>query len=305
MSMLRASYPEVSVGDLCGLFGKSRHAYYDHNWRKARQVDDEELVLDLLLRLRDEIEVLGTPAIYKILQPSLESHGIRMGRDRLHELRRRHNLLHRKARRSYRTTDSNHRYRKWPNLVKDLAIERIEQVFYSDITYLRVGNGFEFLSLISDGYSRKLMGHCLYPTLEAEGPLRALRMSLDQRQNPTLDLYHHSDRGVQYCCDAYIGELLTNHIHPSMTENSDPRENAVAERLNGILKTNFGLGKPFGSSDEAHEAVERAVYNYNELRPHSSVSMLTPSAAHQSDEPLQRMWKSRYKEENAARSEFS
>ena len=252
---------------------------------------DEQIVVELLYQLGEELPVANTPAVYKILKPILRDHGIKIGRDAVHEIRARHGLLHRKRRKTVRTTNSYHRFRKYTNQIKGLEIVRSEQVFVSDITYLRVGDGFNFLSLVSDAYSRKIMGYCLHPTLEAEGCIRALQMSMGHRSFPSVDLIHHSDRGIQYCCDDYITLLSEYNIIPSMTENSDPRENAIAERLNGILKKNFALKQTFADADVAQEAVAKAVKNYNELRPHSSVSMLTPAAAHLYEGELKRMWK--------------
>ncbi|HEY9006619.1 MAG TPA: DDE-type integrase/transposase/recombinase [Ohtaekwangia sp.] len=165
-------------------------------------------------------------------------------------------------------TDSIHRYGKYSNRIKDLSINRIEQVWVSDVTYIRVRDGFYFLSLVTDAYSRKIVGYCLCPMLEAQGPLSALRMAISNLSKPPEELIHHSGRGIQYCCDQYIEELQLYCIESSMTENGDPRENAIAEGLNGILKKHFGLKKRFSSPDEAKVAVDRAVRGYNNIRPH-------------------------------------
>lgn len=281
----------MGIGRLCKLFGKTRHAFYDKNWYLTKRHSDEEIIIELLYQIRREINVLSTRAIYHMIKSTLRDHGITIGRDELHEIRRQYGLLHRRTRKYCRTTDSNHRFRKHPNRLIGLAIDRIDQVWVSDITYIKVQDAFSFLSLVTDAHSRKIMGYCLFPTLQAEGPLTALRMAVSNLSGPPQNLIHHSDRGIQYCCDEYIEELQLYCIESSMTNNGDPYENAIAERLNGILKKHFNLRRTFASYEEAKKAVDRAVRGYNEIRPHQSISMLTPSAAHSFDGVLQRTWR--------------
>lgn len=290
---MKESFASVGIGTLCKLFGKTRHAFYDKNWYRTRRQNDEQVVLDLLYQIREQVPVLSTKAIYHMIKPLLRSHGVNMGRDEVHEIRRRHGMLHKRRRRYCVTTDSNHRFRKYTNLLRDVAIVRIEQVWVSDITYIRILDGFNFLSLVTDAYSRKIVGYCLFPTLGAEGPLTALKMAISSLSGPPEGLIHHSDRGIQYCCNEYIEELRLYCIESSMTENGDPRENAIAERLNGILKRNFNLKREFDTRAEAVLAVERAVLAYNGIRPHQSVSMLTPEHAHGHVGELVRKWKRR------------
>jgi len=292
---MREVFATVGVGRLCKLFGKTRHAYYDKNWYLKQRYNDERIVLELLLQLRREIPVLSTKVIYHMIKPTLLKHGITIGRDALHELRRQHGLLYRRRRRYIRTTDSHHRFHKYPNKIKNLEVTHIEQVWLSDITYIRQTDGFSFLSLVTDAYSHKVVGYCLHPTLAALGPLQSLRMAIANLTKPPDELIHHSDRGIQYCCDDYTEELQLYWIDSSMTDNGDPYENAIAERLNGILKKNFGLGKVFKDFEEAQSAVDRAIDAYNNLRPHQSVSMLTPAVAHQPEYEgrLKRTWKSK------------
>ena len=285
----------MGIGRLCKLFGKTRHAFYDKNWYLSRRHSDEEIVTELLYQIRREVNVLSTKAIYHMIRPTLRDHGITIGRDDLHEIRRQYGLLHRRTKKHCRTTNSNHRFRKYPNRLIGLAIERIDQVWVSDITYIKVQDGFSFLSLVTDAYSRKIMGYCLFRTLQAEGTLSALRMAISNLSGPPQNLIHHSDRGIQYCCDEYIEELQLYCIESSMTNNGDPYENAVAERLNGILKKHFGLRNVFASHEDAQKAVDRAVKGYNEIRPHQSISMLTPSAAHMFNGTLERKWKKKTK----------
>jgi putative transposase len=288
---MKDSFASVGIGRLCKLFGKTRHAFYDKNWYLNKRHSDEDIILELLYQIRREINVLSTKVIYHMIKSTLRSHGITIGRDELHEIRRRHGLLHKRRKKYFKTTDSNHRFRKFPNRIKDLIIDRIEQVWVSDITYIRINDGFSFLSLVTDAYSRKIVGYCLRETLEAVGPLIGLRMAISNLSKAPENLIHHSDRGIQYCCDEFVEELNLYCIDSSMTENGDPRENAIAERLNGILKKHFGLKKTFANYTDAKMAVERAVRGYNDIRPHQSVSMLTPSKAHEHEGILIKKWK--------------
>jgi transposase InsO family protein len=289
--MMRQSFAKAGVGRLCKLFGRTRHAFYEKTWYQRQRYSDEQIVVELLVALKREIPVQSTRSIYLILKPTLRTHGITIGRDSLHEIRDRYNLLNRPRKRYYKTTNSFHRFYKYPNRIRDLVITAIEQVWVCDITYIRVANEFNFLSLITDAYSHLIVGYCLHETLAAEGSLKALKMAISTLKENTSGLIHHSDRGIQYCCDQYSDELKKYSIKSSMTENGDPYENAIAERLNGILKHNFLLEHTFNSRDYALQAVDRAIKNYNYLRPHQSVSMLTPANAHQHEGQLHRCWK--------------
>lgn len=291
--MMKQSFVKVGVGRLCKLFGRTRHAFYEKSWYKQQRYSDEQIVVELLVALKREIPVQSTKSIYLILKPTLRIHGITIGRDSLHQIRERYNLLNRPRKRFYKTTDSFHRFHKYPNRIRDLSITAIEQVWVCDITYIRVLNDFNFLSLITDAHSHLIVGYCLHETLAAEGSLKALKMAISTLRENTQGLIHHSDRGIQYCCDQYTDELKKFSIESSMTENGDPYENAIAERLNGILKHNFQLEQTFSSRDHAIQAVDRAIKNYNHLRPHQSVSMLTPANAHQYAGELHRCWKSK------------
>jgi transposase InsO family protein len=291
--MMKQSFVKVGVGHLCKLFGRTRHAFYEKKWYEQKRYGNEQIVVELLQALKREIPVQSTKSIYLILKPTLISHGITIGRDSLHQIRERYNLLNRPRKRYFKTTDSFHRYHKYPNRIKDLAITTIEQVWVCDLTYIRVLDEFNFLSLITDAYSHLIVGYCLHATLAAEGCLTALKMAVATLRENTQGLIHHSDRGIQYCCDQYTEELKKYNIESSMTQNGDPYENAIAERLNGILKHNFKLEQIFNSREDALLGVDRAITNYNHLRPHQSVSMLTPALAHQYQGKLQRCWKSK------------
>lgn len=249
------------------------------------------LVLDLVLALRREIPGLGTRKLYLLLQEPLAASGIKMGRDKLHQLLQAHDLILRQKRSAPKTTNSAHSLRKYPNLLLDVELTAPQQAWVCDITYLCIGLGFGYLSLLTDAYSKLIVGYCLHPLLTVEGTLNALEMALQNEQPRAACLIHHSDRGSQYCSFTYIQRLRQAGIAISMTQHGDPYENAVAERVNGILKTDFQLNRVFSTFDEAARAVEQSVHNYNHLRPHMSCGYLTPAAAHASTEPLQKHWK--------------
>jgi len=288
---LKEQYSKVSVGRLCNLFGKTRHAFYDKLWYEQNRISHEQIVIEMLREIQRDMPGAGIPTIYELLRKPLLSHGIKMGRDALQKLRREYGFI-KKQRRSYMaTTDSKHRFKKYPNIIRDLKVVQPSQLWVSDITYIRVGRDFNFLSLVCDAYSRKIVGYCLYPTLAKEGPLAALRMAIQTLDGSPERLIHHSDRGIQYCCDAYVEELELYAISISMTENGDPYENPIAERLNGTLKKTFGLAEVFKNRREAVKAVKRAIVVYNTIRPHPSVEKLTPNEAHKMEGVLERTWK--------------
>ena len=257
------------------------------------------IVVDLVLKMRLNQQRVGTRKLLEMLSGPLKQHGIKIGRDKLFDLLASHQLLIRKRKRKRpATTDSNHPFRKYPNLIKDLSVSCANQLWVSDITYIPLsGSRFCYLSLITDVYSRKIVGHCLYPTLKKEGPLQALRMALSTREGSVFyKTVHHSDRGIQYCSHDYIKELVAAEVSISMTENGDPSENAIAERVNGILKTEFLLDKQFSSYQQALTAVEGAIRTYNQDRLHASRNYLTPDQVYrQATGEIPARWKSRKK----------
>ena len=281
----------LGVGRLCRLFGKSRQAFYQREQYLAEQASEGMLVLDLVAAIRREIPGLGTHKLYRLLESSLRSSGIKMGRDKLHKLLAAHNQLIRRKRLAPKTTNSNHWLKKYPNLTKDLEIMRTESVWVCDLTYICVGHDFNYLSLITDAHSRMIVGYCLHPFLTTDGCMKALEMAIGSRTKMGEALVHHSDRGTQYCSFQYVSRLKAAGIAISMTENGDPYENAIAERVNGILKADFKLDRVFRSHAEALIATNAAIRAYNTLRPHMSCDYLTPSAAHQLDGPMRRHWK--------------
>lgn len=252
---------------------------------------EEEIIIKRVKEIRIEMPRIGTRKLHHLLTGTLLHHGIHIGRDSLFDLLANHGLLvRRRKRRKACTTDSRHRFKRYPNLVRQLEIDRPDQLWVSDITYLNLAEDFCYLSLITDAYSRKIVGYCLYPTLQTEGPFNALKMALNNRAGSS-PLIHHSDRGTQYCSDAYTALLLEQKVTISMTEKGDPYENAMAERVNGILKTEFNLDTPFEHYQAAAEAVKHAIRIYNQQRPHSSCDYLTPDTAYQQNGKLLSRWR--------------
>ena len=218
-----------------------------------------------------------------------------MGRDAFFDFLARHNLLVRKSRLRARTTFSNHWLHKYPNLIAGYEPEKAHRLWVSDITYIQTKEGFCFLSLVTDAWSRKIIGWQVGKSLEARHSVKALKMAIRQLPKGVRDVIHHSDRGVQYCCEQYVKLLNQNNFRISMTENSDPRENALAERVNGILKDEWLNAMSFKTMEEAEREIGKVIRIYNQVRPHSSLEMKTPSFAHANPCVLKRKWKNYYK----------
>ena len=291
---MRQRYPRAGLGALCGLFGKTRNAYYDHQRRAAGQAVLEGLVLDLVADIREDLPRLGTRKLHFLLADRLGEHAGRVGRDYLFALLAAHGLLIRRRQRRVITTQTCLPLFRRPNLVEGLTVHRPEQVWVSDITYVRLVEGWSYLSLITDRYSHKIVGVCLHPDLSVRGTLTALHQALAGRVYPARALIHHSDRGLQYAARGYVGLLEGQGVALSMTQRGNPTDNAVAERVNGILKEEFGLGQTLPSFALATDQVARAVRAYNELRPHGSCDFLTPAQAHEHEGPLVQRWKNYY-----------
>jgi transposase InsO family protein len=217
-------------------------------------------------------------------------HSIKLGRDGLYALLGRYGLLIRSRKRKPYTTNSFHHYKKYPNLIRDMTLTQAGMLWVSDITYISIANVYGYLSIITDAYSHKIVGYKLHPSLHAQGAIEALVMANNDVKK-TGKLIHHSDRGIQYCCYDYVQMIEHYGIRLSMTEKGDPYENAIAERVNGILKYEHGLKETFSSFDTARAAVDHAVKNYNELRIHDSCNRLTPVTAHEQKGVLKKYWK--------------
>lgn len=293
MTLLTELYPQIAVDRFCTVFGKSRQAWYYTKSQSQQQDMTDSLVVKMVQEIREQLPRIGTRKLYHLITPRLQEHKIKIGRDKLFEILECYGLLIRHRKRKAITTDSNHSFYKYDNLIQHLVLRAKNQLWVSDITYISLKEGFAYLSLITDAFSRKIVGYCLWPTLAAKGCINALEMAMVQlpRYYITQGLIHHSDRGVQYCCTDYVQQLKAAHIEISMSHRGDPYQNAIAERVNGILKTEFGLNKSFEGFDKATEAVKHAVETYNSKRPHSSLNYLTPNQAHQLTGIIKRNWK--------------
>ena len=285
--------PDLGLTKLCRLFGKTRQAYYDQSWRNSDEQLHEAFIIDKVKTIRKYIQRIGGLQLYTMLKKELQLHNIHIGRDRFYDLLRDHNLLIKIRKRYAITTNSNHPYYKWPDLTGNVITTAIEQLWVSDITYLRTENGFVYLSLITDAYSRKIVGFHVSQYLKAQGCIIALDKAISQlsTEKEKRKLIHHSDRGIQYCCESYTSVLQDNNINISMTQTGSPYDNAIAERVNGILKQQVGLNQVFKSYTAAVTAVCKAIDAYNCLRPHMSISNLTPQKAHLTKQPLFKKWK--------------
>lgn len=290
-------YPQQGTGNICSLFGKSRQAWYEAQQRNSHEMLEETLVLKLVDEIRQELPRIGTQKLHYMLQQQFVEHSIKLGRDKFYDLLENHGYLLRYRKRKPYTTNSRHHFKKYPNLIRDLLLTGAGQLWVSDITYIRSGNGFNYLSLTTDAYSRKIVGYSLWPTLESKGAVKALKMAITENKQ-SKNLIHHSDRGIQYCCNDYVRCIEKSNIQLSMTEKGDPYENAIAERVNGILKTEFGLSTHFANNELAMKAVDNAVNMYNNRRPHASCNYLTPAKAHHENGQLTKRWtKSKWSKE--------
>ncbi|HLN74666.1 MAG TPA: IS3 family transposase [Prolixibacteraceae bacterium] len=279
---------------LCGLFGKSRQAYYQRSKHVHGEALKEDILLQMVQSQRRQMPRLGGRKLLHLIQPLLVGE-MSLGRDSFFDFLRKHNLLVGKRRLRARTTWSNHWLHKYPNLIVGYEPEKAHRLWVSDITYIPTEEGFCFLSLITDGYSRKIIGWASGNSLEASHSVKALKMALGQLPKGIRDVFHHSDRGVQYCCGEYVKILRKNHFQISMTENSDPRENAMAERVNGILKGEWLNQMSFKTIKQAESEISKIIRIYNQQRPHSSLEMKTPCFVHQSSCQVKRIWKNYYK----------
>jgi len=275
------------------LLGYTRQAFYGYQKHLQQEVFQSELVVQEVLRHRHLQPRAGTRKLLIMLQEFVKLHEINIGRDALFSLLREHDLLIRKRKRKAITTFSKHWLKKYPNLIKGFVPLAPNLLLVSDITYIVVADGFAYLSLVTDAYSHKIGGFYLSRTLEAKGSVIALKMFI-KNCTDTSNLIHHSDRGVQYCCADYVNILEKKTIKISMTENGDPLENAIAERVNGILKEEL-LEVKYDSFEDAQKSVARSIAIYNSLRLHSSCDMLTPIQAHEKEGELKKHWKNYYK----------
>jgi hypothetical protein len=224
-------HPTVGIQRLCDEFGMHRQSLYDWLGRNDDRAITDKIVLQEVSRIRDKVPQLGTSKLYFLLKDFLLDHDIKIGRQTLNSLLKKKNMLVHRTKKTPHTTNSDHPFRKYPNLIKDIVATRPDEVWVSDITYVAMPQGFSYLSLLTDAYSRKIIGWAFQNSLKASGPVEALKQAIYGRKYPMKALIHHrpatrSDRGMQYCCHEYIGLLNRYDIEISMTENGDPYENA-------------------------------------------------------------------------------
>ncbi len=282
----------LSVVTACKLFGHCRQAYYQLRDDGCERLRRERVMLDAVHEIRRKDSRIGGFKLWLMLRELFPGEWM-PGRDVFLNLLRERKLLHHTPK-PRRTTNSNHRYHKWKNLIKGFLPSAPNQLWVSDITYIDLDTGNAYLHLVTDAYSRKIIGRCLSPTLEAAYTLEALRMAISGTGEEDLQgLVHHSDRGVQYCCDAYIAELQIYNISISMTEDYKPTDNAIAERVNGIIKTElvYAREKRYRNREEAEKDIMAFIDFYNNERPHASLGMQTPATAHRQTGEQKRLWK--------------
>ncbi|HEY0176017.1 MAG TPA: IS3 family transposase [Pedobacter sp.] len=278
---LRRTRKYYSIDNLCAVFGYTRQARYSHLRSVQLHFLEQEIVLEKIYAIRKDLPKTGCIKLHKTLNDGfLQGHGISMGRDAVFDLVRSQGLLIKTKKKWVRTTNSFHRFKVHADLVQRRPALQAEEIWVSDITYLRTSTCFVYLSLITDAYSRKIVGYHLASDLKAIGCIKALKHALKGRIYPDRPLIHHSDRGTQYCCDDYINLLRDSNIQISMTQSGSPYDNAIAERVNGILKMEFELEKSFKNIAQAKAHVDTGIQKYNNLRLHTSCGFQTPQNTH-------------------------
>lgn len=292
---MKGSYPSVSLLRFCRLLGVTRQALYQHEWKGKELNMEAGLIIQQVKEIRSRHPAIGTRKLYLMLQQFLIEHEIKIGRDKLFNLLFTHKLLVRRRKRRVSTTQSYHRFHKYPNLIRNIHVTGINQLWVSDITYYKTAGRFIYLSFVTDVYSHKIIGFQAAETLEAIHSLQALEMAIRQAGClQTHKIIHHSDRGIQYCSEDYVKLLQNNNICISMTENSDPLENPVAERVNGIIKEEYLNHYSYKTKKEIEEKLQQSIEFYNNERPHMSCSMFTPNQVHEKELHVERQWKTYY-----------
>jgi len=269
---------EETIVSACELFGVSRQVYYRSKQSMFRRQSMAVKVVELVLSVRQQMPRIGTRKLYYLLRDQLNEIGV--GRDKLFAILKANHMQIRPKKNYRKTTDSYHRFRKHKNLIESVIPQKPEQVWVSDITYIGSRGNHRYLALVTDAYSKKIVGYDLSSSLSAKGAIKALKMGLKQRSYKAHDLIHHSDRGLQYCCDDYQEVLTKKNIKCSMTESYDPCANAVAERVNGIIKHEFKLEEFDVKLSIMQSLVKDSIEIYNTKRPHLSCQMKTPEQMH-------------------------
>ena len=278
------------------MFGLNRQVYYRSTKRSKASRKKAEQVIELVENIRIKMPKLGGRKLYFLLSEPLKE--LKIGRDKFFNILRANHLLIIPKRSYHVTTNSHHRFRKHKNLVSDYQVTKPNQVWVADITYIGNRKNPSYLSLITDAYSKKIVGHHVAENLTTEGSLLALKKAIKNQEPVLKSLIHHSDRGLQYCSDEYQRILEKNNIKCSMTQNSDPYENAVAERINGILKQEFNIDKFDVETKIKRKIVEESIEIYNELRPHFSNHYLTPNQMHKQEKLKIKTYKNKNQSKN-------
>lgn len=294
---MKENFRGISLANLCSWFGVTRQAYYQSKKRVLQGLIEQEILLGEIGYIRKDHKRLGGRKLFYKLEGFMNGHNIKMGRDAFFDFLRAHNLLIKQRKRYHVTTDSGHWMKKYPNLIKDMEPHGPNHVWVSDITYWKTKGGHCYISFITDAYSRKIVGYQVAVTMEAVESIAALRMAIKTLDPEATGLIHHSDRGSQYCSSGYVKTLKNKGVKISMTENGDPLENAIAERINGIIKGEYLFDHEIKSLSKAKEVLQSVVKLYNEDRPHSSIGNATPSQVHNNstDLEIKRLWKNYYK----------
>ena len=295
---MKTRHPGECQQSLCRALGVSRQAHHKQGRRLARVLQGEQQVVQRVRSIRAEQPRLGGLKLYSTLREHIQQLPVPFGRDKFFDLLGREGLLLRTRKRRVRTTWSGHGLQVYPDLVKGMVLERPGQVWVSDITYWAVEDGFHYIFLISDLCSHKIIGHQVAMDMGGEHALAALRLAQRNAAHPLQGIIHHSDRGSQYCYRAYVQALKVAGMRLSMTQTSDPRDNAVAERLNGILKNELLAHHHVSNIAQAKRLLDQAVRIYNSKRPHLSCDMMVPDQAHQLTDKPRRRWKSYYRTVN-------
>ncbi|TVR39553.1 MAG: IS3 family transposase [Cryomorphaceae bacterium] len=272
----------MSYKTLCGLFGNTRQAYYKRLNFAEESLATEEIILGAVnrIRIRASTHRWGARKLKDLVNEELLPMGIRVGRDHLFDLLRENGMLVRRRKRKFFTTQSHHWLHKYDNLIQDMELTDANQLWVADITYVKSQGHVYYLYLITDAYSQKIVGWHLSKDLRASSAVAALKMALRANQDITGKLIHHSDRGVQYCSEQYVKILKRHQIDISMTKPGSPQQNAIAERINGILKEEWLYDAAFENLKQGKNAIKKIISVYNSYRPHNSLGNKTPEQIH-------------------------
>jgi transposase InsO family protein len=249
---------------------------YKNDKALEKKLENQEAVRKLVERERKQLPRIGTRKLYHLIKNDLHEQGLKFGRDKLFNLIRLYGLEIKPRRRYVQTTMSKHWLRKWPNLIRDKQVNQRNEVWVSDITYIKTEEENCYLNMVTDMHSRRIMGYAVDDNMETDSMIEALKMAINERNDTFMETIHHSDRGLQYCSKEYVAMSLKNNIKLSMTENGDPYENALAERMNRTIKEEFGLDRKLKNKEQVKKLVEESIFLYNQKRPHLALEMKTP-----------------------------